>query len=73
MADLNSTDSMLGSLVHLDEMVLEASMWAATASDLAGDAEGAPGWPYLVRVQLGRIEEAVAVVQRLVRAKGGLL
>lgn len=48
-------ESMLEALLRLEETIAELSALAALAADLAGPADGAPEWPWLVAQMAKRI------------------
>lgn len=57
----------MAALIDLNEHLVEAQGLAATWVDLAGEAQGAPEWPFLVSRMVARLSASAEVLQREVR------
>ena len=64
-----ASKSILDALSNLNDVILEASVVTRTFTDLAGDAQGTPEWPFAVERMVSRIQHQAEALETLVRQK----
>ncbi len=64
-----ASKSILDALSNLNEAILEASTITKIFTDLNGDQQGSPEWPFAVERLVSRIETQAEALETLVRQK----